>query len=114
MIRKAFLVLAVVVALHGAVFAAAAALTAWRGWSGVPEIVQYIFFFGLAVPALILTVPVGWLLWWLHLMEAPGWFAWPKPLGFALVYAIWVLALLAAAYLGGALARRSRARPTSA
>ncbi len=111
LIRKALLVLAVVIAIHGMAFAGAAAFVAWHGWTGVAELVQAVFFWGLVVPALILTVPVDPVLWWLHLMNTPGWFAWPRPLGFALVYAIWVLALLAAAYLAGALAGRSRARP---
>ena len=110
MIRKALLALAILVAAHGVLFAGAAALVAWHGWTGVAELVQEVFFWALVVPALILTVPVDPVLWWLHLMNTPGWFAWPKPLGFALVYTIWVLALSAAAYLAGAPAGRSRAR----
>lgn len=106
MIRKALCALAILVAVHGALFGGAGAFVAWHDWTGVPELVQQAFFWGLVVPALILTVPVDPLLWWLHLMNTPGWFAWPTPLGFALVYAIWVLALLAAAYLAGACARR--------
>jgi hypothetical protein len=31
------------------------------------------------------------------LMDAPGWFAWPKPLALALAYAVWALLLLALA-----------------
>ena len=106
MVRKALLVLAMLIALHGAVFAGAAALVAWHGWAGVPELVQDAFFWSLAVPALVLAVPVAPLLWRLRLMHAPGWFAWPEPLGFALAYAFWTLALLAAWYAARACARR--------
>lgn len=97
--RAALRVLAIVVAIHGALFASAAAFAQWHGWDAVPVIVQEAFFWGLVVPALILAVPLGRVLWWLHLMNAPGWFAWPKPLGFALVYAFWVLVLLGVSYL---------------
>lgn len=59
----------------------------------------------LAVPALVLTRPFTPLLWKLGLMNAPGWFAWPRPLGVALAYAAWIAALLAAARLARAFAR---------
>jgi hypothetical protein len=39
-------------------------------------------------------MPFSPLLWHWHLMETPGWFAWPKPAGFLLVYVTWVVALL--------------------
>jgi len=39
-------------------------------------------------------------------MNAPGWFAWPRPLGFALAYFLWVLALLGASYLARILGRK--------
>lgn len=44
----------------------------------------------LDVPALLLTAPFMPLLWWLGLVQATGWFAWPKPLGIALAYAGWI------------------------
>jgi len=62
---------------------------------GVFEQVGEVFFWVLAVPALLLTSPFTSILWKLGLMNAPGWFAWPKPLGVALAYVIWV-----AVYLG--------------
>ena len=52
-----------------------------------------IYFFLVIVPAMLLAVPFRPLLWHFHLMEAPGWFAWPKPVGFVLAYLAWVLAL---------------------
>ena len=51
----------------------------------------------LVLPALLLTWPFMPRLWQLHLMNAPGWFAWPKPLGIALAYVAWIAALLALA-----------------
>ena len=57
------------------------------------------YFFVVIAPALILALPFTALLWHLHLMEAPGWFAWPKPLGFALVYGVWIAVLLAASFV---------------
>jgi hypothetical protein len=62
------------------------------------EAVGEIAFFVLALPALLLTWPFTPLLWQLRLMNAPGWFAWPKPLGIALAYAVWIGALLALAW----------------
>jgi hypothetical protein len=65
----------------------------------IPDWLGQLLFWGLAVPAMLLAVPFNPLLWKLGLMNAPGWFTWPKPLGFALVYAGWTLALLALALL---------------
>jgi hypothetical protein len=61
--------------------------------------------FLLALPALLLTQPFTPLLWRLGLMNAPGWFAWPKPAGVALAYAGWVVALLVLARLARLAAR---------
>jgi hypothetical protein len=63
-------------------------------------------FFLLVLPALLLTAPFTALLWRLGLMNAPGWFAWPKPAGIALAYAAWIAALLVASQLARRAARR--------
>lgn len=68
----------------------------------VSEAVGVAVFWVLALPALVLTQPFTGLLWRLGLMSAPGWFAWPKPLGFALAYAAWIAALLGPAWAIGA------------
>ena len=60
---------------------------------GVFDLVEEVVFWVLAVPALLLASPFASVLWDLGLMTAPGWFAWPKPLGIALAYTIWVTAL---------------------
>lgn len=73
-----------------------------------PEFLGQLLFWGLAAPAMILAVPFNPLLWQLGLMNAPGWFTWPKPLGFALVYAGWTLGLLALAQLCHWLGRNRR------
>ena len=108
MMRTALRALAILVAIHGALFAGTAWLTAAHRFIEVFPGADYAYFFGVVAPALILAAPLTPLLWRLGLMNAPGWFAWPRPLGFALVYVFWVLALLGASYLAGALARRSR------
>ena len=74
-----------------------------------PEAPGVVAFWVLAVPALVLTRPFTPLFWKLGLMNAPGWFAWPKPLGVALAYGAWIVALLVLAWLAGrnAGARRS-------
>ena len=54
---------------------------------------SFVFFF-LFVPASILAKPLLPALWKFGLMEAPGWFAWPKPLGYGVVYVIWFVGLL--------------------
>ena len=65
----------------------------------VSEALGAALFWVLAVPALVLTRPFTPLFWKLGLMNAPGWFAWPKPLGVALAYAAWIAALLVLAWL---------------
>ena len=97
--RIALRVLAVLVALHGLVFGATAWLAANESSGEAPPLLAEAYFFGILAPALILAAPFTKLLWALRLMNAPGWFAWPRPLGFVLVYAFWVLALLGASYL---------------
>ena len=52
-----------------------------------------VVFWVLAVPALLLTSPFASVLWDFGLMNAPGWFAWPKPLGIALAYMVWITVL---------------------
>ena len=52
-----------------------------------------VIFWVLAVPALLVTSPFTPILWDLGLMSAPGWFAWPKPLGIALAYMVWLAVL---------------------
>ncbi|HEY0884113.1 MAG TPA: hypothetical protein VGE20_02460 [Ramlibacter sp.] len=64
-----------------------------------PETISAALFWVLAVPALVLTRPFTPLFWKLGLMNAPGWFAWPKALGVALAYGSWIAALLAVAWL---------------
>ncbi len=103
MIRKALLVLAIGVALHGALFGVSILLFSNPGPN---DALAMVYLFVVLLPAMLLAAPFSPLLWALHLMNAPGWFAWPKPLGFALVYASWVLVLLAGWYACGR--RRSR------
>lgn len=64
-----------------------------------PEAIAVVVFWLLAVPALVLAQPFTPLFWKLGLMNAPGWFAWPKALGVALAYASWIAALLVLAWL---------------
>ena len=106
--QTALRVLALVVVIHGALFAAAAWVPgAQRSIDAFP-LAEQLYFFGIVLPALALAAPFTPLLWTLRLMEAPGWLAWPRPLGLALVYATWVAVLIAASYLAGALARRQK------
>ena len=82
---------AAAVALHGMLFWLFAAVKSF--FPGVFDLVGEVLFWVLAVPALILTSPFTSILWSFGLMNAPGWFAWPKPLGIALAYTIWVAVL---------------------
>lgn len=79
---------AAAIALHGLLLWLAAEIP------GVFDLAGGALFWILAVPALILARPFIGLFWKLGLMNAPGWFAWPKPLGMALAYALWVAVLL--------------------
>lgn len=82
---------AAAVALHGMLLWLAAATKPF--FPGVFDLVGEVSFWVLAVPALLLTSPFTSVLWNFGLMNAPGWFAWPKPLGIALAYMIWVAVL---------------------
>jgi hypothetical protein len=93
-VRRALRALAVAVVIHGALFALSVTAFARTENAMLGEA----FFLLLVSPALMLAMPLTPLLWPLHLMEAPGWFAWPTPLGFVLVYFIWVAALFALSF----------------
>ena len=93
--RRALRAAAVVIAIHGALFVLG--ILAF-GKTDNPALGDALFLL-LTAPALALAVPLAPLLWALHLMEAPGWFAWPKPLGFVLVYSSWIAALSAASFI---------------
>ena len=95
---------AAAVALHGVLFwlFALALPSLFPGvfGNGSSELIGQVFFWALVVPALILTTPFNWILWSFGLMNVPGWFAWPKPLGFALAYTVWIVVLLGLAWVG--------------
>ena len=91
--------LAIVIAGHGAMLALFAIGIAPRIGDNVAEPLASIGFYFFVVPAMLLAKPLNPLLWNLHLIEAPGWFTWPKPLGFLLVYTIWCVGLLALSLL---------------
>ena len=88
---RGFRFCAAAVALHGMLLWLAAAIKPF--FPGVFDLVGEVFFWALAVPALLLTSPFTSILWHFGLMNAPGWFAWPKPLGIALAYMIWIAVL---------------------
>jgi hypothetical protein len=92
---RAFRFAAAALVLHGVLLSLSAALQPL--FPDAFEVAGAVLFFVLALPALLLTSPFTSLLWSLGLMNAPGWFAWPKPLGIALAYAIWVALLLGVA-----------------
>lgn len=70
--------------------------------------VEEVLFWVLAVPAFLLASPFIPVLWDLGLMNAPGWFAWPKPLGIALAYLVWIAVLFG---LAQAVQRWSNKKP---
>lgn len=82
---------AAAVALHGMLLWLSTAIKSF--FPDAFDLVGGVIFWVLAVPALLLTSPFTSILWDLGLMNAPGWFAWPKPLGIALAYTIWVAVL---------------------
>jgi hypothetical protein len=94
---------ALALAAHGLLLALAAAVKPY-----FPEAFEFagvLVFWVLVMPALVIASPFTALFWKLGLMHAPGWFAWPKPLGLALAYLTWIAALLGLAW---ALQARSR------
>ena len=94
--------------MHGIAFAMCIAILS-HGHRSVPDTLGEAYFFVMVVPALMLATPFQPLLWHFHLMEAPGWFAWPQPGGFLLVYFAWTLALLAVSVLVRSLKERGNA-----
>lgn len=82
---------AAAVALHGILLGLATAIKSFS--PAAFDLLGSVYFWVMLVPALILASPFTALFWHLGLMNAPGWFAWPKPLGVALAYMIWVAVL---------------------
>ena len=82
---------AAAVALHGMLLWLSAAIKPF--FPSVFDLVGEVLFWVLAAPALLLTSPFTSILWNFGLMNAPGWFAWPKPLGIVLAYMIWIAVL---------------------
>ena len=82
---------AAALALHGMLLWISAAIKPF--FPSVFDLVGDVVFCILAVPALLLTSPFTYILWNFGLMNTPGWFAWPKPLGIALAYMIWIAVL---------------------
>ena len=91
--------------MHGALVAVFAIGIEPRFAEDPPEPLASFAFFFLFIPASILAKPLLPILWKFGLMEAPGWFAWPKPLGYCLVYAIWFVGLFSLSLLASRLAR---------
>lgn len=91
--------LAVAVAGHGLLFAFFAYGIGPRLGDKAPEWLGSFVFFFLYVPSSVLAKPFWPMLWNLGLIQAPGWFSWPKPLGYTLVYVIWCGGLLAISLL---------------
>lgn len=109
MIARVLKLLAIAVATHGLAVALFAIAVEPRLGDDVPEFLASFVFFALFVPASLLVLPVRPILWNLGLIETPGWFTWPKPLGYVLAYLIWVVGLMALSLLA---ARLARAKPT--
>ena len=82
---------AAAVALHGVFLWLSIAIKSF--FPNVFDLAGEVVFWVLAVPALLLTSPFASVLWDFGLMNAPGWFAWPKPLGIALAYMVWITVL---------------------
>lgn len=82
---------AAAIAMHGMLLWLSVAIKSF--FPSVFDLVGELHFWVLAVPALLLASPFTPVLWNLGLMNAPGWFAWPKPLGIALAYTIWIAVL---------------------
>jgi len=99
--------LSIVIAGHGVLLALFAFGIAPRLGDDPPEVLASFAFFVLYVPASALTMPLNPILWRLHLIEAPGWFTWPKPLGYVFVYAVWSVGLLVLSLLVSRAAARN-------
>ncbi|MDP9128404.1 MAG: hypothetical protein M3N08_09125 [Pseudomonadota bacterium] len=90
-----FHLIAMALEVHGVFFALASWLLALNVQHVISQFTRLVYFWSLAVPALGLTYPLNTLLAKLGLIEAPGWMAWPRPWGFALVYVVWIAIFLA-------------------
>ena len=81
---------ALLIAVHGLLFWLYVAAGLYAA-GGLPEFVQAGCLFVLVFPAMILLWPFNGIFWEFHLMESPGWFAWPKPVAVVLGYCAWVV-----------------------
>jgi hypothetical protein len=100
---------ATALAAHGVLLALAAAVKPY-----FPEAFEFagvLIFWVLVVPALVIASPFTALFWKLGLMHAPGWFAWPKPLGLVLAYVAWIVALAGLSWALQVHGRRSAPPP---
>jgi len=93
-LERLFRYLAIAIVAHGVLFALYALAIAPRLGESPPQPVGSFGFFFLYAPASVLAIPLNPMLWRFGLMETPGWFAWPKPLGFAVVYCVWFAGFL--------------------
>lgn len=82
---------AAAVALHGMLLWLSTASKSF--FPNAFDVAEGFIFWALAAPALLLASPFASILWDLGLMNAPGWLAWPKPLGIALAYLVWIAVL---------------------
>ena len=98
-LARIFRLLSVAVAAHGVLVAVFAAGIEPRLGDSAPGPLASLVFFFLFLPASALALPLLPILWKCGLMQAPGWFAWPKPLGYVIVYAAWIVGLLALSVL---------------
>ena len=102
---------AIAIAGHGTLLALLAFVIGPGIEDSVPEWFTSFVFFFVYVPASLLAKPFWSVLWNLHLIEAPGWFSWPKPLGYLLVYVVWCAGFLTVSLLAARLRRSSPGGP---
>jgi hypothetical protein len=90
--------LATLIAIHGIclwLFTTSGLCSSGR----LPQSAQLVVFWVVIAPACILVWPFNGIFRELHWLEAPGWFAWPKPVAFLFTYSVWVVVLLLLALL---------------
>ncbi len=92
MLARVLKYLAIAIPIHGCTLSIWAYCIAPYVADAMPDALLVVGFWVFAAPALLLAYPFSSALWSLGLMTAPGWFAWPSPGGFLLVYSIWTVA----------------------
>ena len=104
--QRVLLLTATALAIHGLVLAIFAFLIEPTLRNGSYETLETSALWILYFPAMFLAKPLNSILWDINLINSPGWFSWPRPIGFVVVYGFWIGAILIIRFVLGRITPR--------